>query len=206
MITLTELFPDAASRLLAALEHHRDTHPLLDEELSRQRTLAAAMAEQRQRDEQSLSHWRAAISRRWECEVKAQRAYTSIERQLSAYYGDDAAYAQLIAPAHPASSSTASDLLHDVRRLEASLELLSPRPPFAAEAIARLRAVAEDLGTAIDLTVRCEVERRSVLTDQRIAANLYERAYDRARQLLARHLGDQAPALPQPFLGGADSL
>jgi hypothetical protein len=196
MVSLSTSMSDAASRLVAMLERYRDAHPLLDEELARQRALALAMAEQRTRGEQALSDWRAALSRRWDCEVSAQRAYCEVERQLGAYYGPDSAYAQLIAPSHPASGSTASDLLHEVRRLEASLELLAPRPPFAAKAITRLRGVAADLADAIELTARYEAERRSVLADQRIAANLYERAYDRARQLLARHLGDQALALP----------
>jgi hypothetical protein len=195
-IPLTISMPDAANRLVALLERYRDAYPLLEEELARQRALTVAMAEQRKRGEQALSAWRAALSRRWECEVSAQRAYCEVERQLGAYYGSDSAYAQLIAPAHPASGSTASDLLHEVRRLEASLELLTPRPPFAPQASARLRAVAADLAAAIDLTARYEAERRSVLSDQRIAANLYERAYDRARLLLARHLGDHALALP----------
>jgi hypothetical protein len=188
--------PDAATHLVAMLERYRDACPLLNEELAHQRALAIAMAEQRKRGEQALSDWRAALSRRWECEVSAQRAYCDIQRQLGAYYGSDSAYAQLIAPSHPASGTTASDLLHEVRRLEASLELLAPRPPFAGQAIARLSAVAAELAAAIDQTARCEIERRSILTDQRIAANLYERAYDRARQLLARHLGEHALALP----------
>jgi hypothetical protein len=188
--------PDAANRLVALLERYRDACPLLDEELAHQRALAIAIAEQGERGEQALSDWRAALSHRWECEVSAQRAYCEVERQLGAYYSSDSAYAQLIAPSHPASGTTASDLLHEVRRLAASLELLTPRPPFAAEAIDRLSAVAAALAAAIDQTAHCELERRSVLTDQRIAANLYERAYDRARQLLARHLGDQALALP----------
>ncbi len=196
MAPLTISISDAANQLVATLERYRDTYPILDEELARQRALAVAMAEQHERGEQALNEWRAALSRRWECEVNAQRAYCEVERQFGTYYSSDSAYAQLIAPSHPTSGSTASDLLHQVRRLEASLELIQPRPPFAAEAITKLRAVAADLADAIEQTARCEVERRSVLTDQRIAANLYERAYERARQLLAHHLGEQAPALP----------
>jgi hypothetical protein len=195
-IPLTFSLPDAAARLLAMLERYRDAYPPLEEELAHQQALAVAMAEQQQRGAQALTDWRAALSHRWECEVNAQRTYSQVERQLGSYFGSDAAYSQLIAPGHPSSGSTATDLLHEVRRLEASLELLSPHPPFAVAAIERLRAVATDLAAAIDLTTRYEVERRSVLTDQRIAANLYERAYDRARQMLARHLGDQALMLP----------
>lgn len=189
-------FPDAASRLVALLERHSATFPSLEEELSQQRALAQVLAEHRQRSEQALSAWRAAISQRWDCEVGAQRAYGAVQRQLADYYGADPAYAQLIAPAHPGGASTPADLLHEVRRLVASLELLTPRPPFADEATARLQAATQELARAIDQTARCEAERRSILTEQRIAANLYERAYDRARRHLVRYLGEQALALP----------
>lgn len=196
MIMVAPPAPDAARRLVALLECHREAFPLLDEELTQQRSLAHVLAEHQLRGEQSLSAWRAALSHRWQCEVSAQRAYSAAQRQLCAYYGPDAAYAQLIAPAHPSNASTPSDLLHDLRRLEASLELLSSRPPFAAEALALLRAVGDDLGRAIEETARCEAERRSLLTEQRMAASLYERAYARARRQLVRYLGEQVIALP----------
>lgn len=205
---MTQMFllsspPDAAARLVALLERHRETYPVLEEELAQQQTLTRVLADHRHRGEQALSAWRAALSRRWECEVRAQRAYSSVQRKLEAYYGPDQAYAQLIAPGHPASASTASDLLHDVRRLGASLELLAPRPPFAAEAMARLRVAGDELARAIEQTASCEAERRSVLTEQRIATNLFERAYTRARRHLAGFLGEQAIGLP-PLCPDAD--
>lgn len=196
MLLIASPIPDAATRLVALLERHRETYPALEEELTQQQTLTRVLAEHRRRGEQALSAWRVALSRRWECEVCAQRAYSAVQRQLAEYYGPDQAYAQLIAPGHPACASTASDLLHDIRRLGASLELLAPRPPFAPEAIARLRDAGENLGRAIEQTSRCEAERRSVLTEQRIAVNVYERAYTRARRHLTRFLGEQAVGLP----------
>jgi hypothetical protein len=199
MILMATPVSDAASHLVALLERHRETFPPLDEELAQQRSLRQLLCEHRTRGEQALSAWRAAISRRWECEVNAQRAYTAVQRQLGEYYLCDAAYAQLIAPAHPGSASTPTDLLHEVRRLEASLELLSPPPPFAAAASDRLRAAGVELALAIEQTLRCETERRSVLTEQRIARNLYERAYDRARRQLARFLGEHAVGLPLSY-------
>lgn len=196
MFMVPSPLPDATTQLIALLERHRERYPELADELAHQQTLSRVLTEHRQRGAEALGAWRAALSRRWECEVRAQRAYSAVQRQLAAYYGPDRAYAQLIAPGHPESASTASDLLHDVRRLCASLELLAPRPPFAAEAIAQLQAAGDDLERAVDQTSRCEAERRSVLTEQRIAVNLYERAYARARRHLAGFLGEQAVGLP----------
>lgn len=196
--------PDAATMLIALLERHRATHPILEEELERHRSLCGVLAEHQERGEHALCAWRAAISRRWACEVSAQRAYSAVQRQLAAYYGPDRAYAQLIAPGHPESASTASDLLHDVRRLRASLELLAPHPPFADEAIARLRESGDELADALEETARCEAARRSVLTEQRIVVNLYERAYERARRHLATFLGEQAIGLPPLSLDGGE--
>lgn len=196
MIRIPTPPPDAAHRLVALLERHCAAFPVLEEDLAQQRSLAQVLAEHRLRDEQLLGAWRAAISRRWQCEVSAQRAYSAVQRQLSAYYGADAAYAQLLAPAHPSNASTPSDLLHEVRRLEASLELLTAHPPFAAEAMRLLRAAGDDLARAIDETSRYEVERRSLQIEQRMAANLYERAYGRARRQLAHYIGEQNLSLP----------
>ena len=196
LLVLSTPTPDAVGRLVALLERHRHTSPQLEEELARQQTLTHTLAEHRLRGDRALSAWRTALSRRWECEVSAQRAYRSVQRQLGDYYGPDTVYAQLIAPAHPSGSGTASDLLHELRRLAASLELLAPCPPFAAEALARLHVTGDELAVAIEQSQRCENERRSVSIEQRMAVNLYGRAYERARRLLAGYIGEQALGLP----------
>lgn len=198
---------DAATRLMTLMERLRDALPFVDDELACHRALSLALNEQRERGEHALSAWREALSRRWECEVLGQRIYSAVQRQLSGYYGDDTAYSQLIAPAHAGSANTASDLLQDMRRLEGALELVSPRPPFAQESLLRLRSAGDALAEAITWTDRCETERRCVLTERRLATNLYQRAYDRTRRLLTYHVGEQAASLPSHLdLEGADAL
>jgi hypothetical protein len=179
---------DATFRLIALLERHSDKLPLLDEELERHRSIAHAMAGQTRRAEIALSAWRVALARRWDCEIAAQRAYSVALRQLSLYYGGDPAYTLLIAPPCPGAAITPAELLRDVRRLDASLELLAPRPPFADEVGRRLRASADELAAAIDQTERCEAERRSLLAEQRLASQMLQRAYERTHSLLTRHL------------------
>lgn len=185
---------DEAHQMIDLLERHRGAYPFLEEDLARHQALLAALADQSRRSEHALDLWRAALARRWSCEVAAQRAYDTVQRQLSAFYGDDPAYSQLIAPAQPSTLCTPAALLHEVRRLDAALELMSPRPLFADEGRERLQAAADDLAAAINQTDRCEAERRSMLAQQRVASSLLERAYERTRRRLAPYVRDDDKA------------
>lgn len=194
MLSLPPSSPTVSARqLLELLERHRGRSPSLDKELRHCQALHEAMAEQSQRAESALAAWQAALARRWSCEVAAQRAYKTIQGQLEAYGGGSSPVAPLLTPAQPGAASTPRALLEEVRRLEAALELITPPPPFAAAAIARLRAVGDDLAAAIAQTDSCEAERRSVVSEQRVVASLLERSHQRARQLLADHAAELAP-------------
>jgi hypothetical protein len=171
------------------LELRRSELPFADEELARHQTLRKALDEQFTRGEQALSSWRAALSQRWEAEVSGQRAYSSIRRQIASYFGSDATYLQLVAPSQPTTALTAGNLLADMRRLEASLALLRPRPPFAEEGLDRMRAAGDRLSAAIEWSEHCESERRRALIEQRMANNLYERVCQKTRRLMASHTG-----------------
>jgi hypothetical protein len=191
--------PEAVGRLVALLERYRHTSPLLAEELTRQQTLTHTLAEHRIHGERTLSAWRTALSRRWACEVDAQRALRKVQRQLTDLLGADDAHAALFGSAPGDAQSTPTNLLAELRRLEAAIDLLTPRPPFAESARTRLRLASDELASAIEESQRCENERRSVLSEQRVAMSLYERAYERARRLLSSEIGDQALALPPVF-------
>lgn len=188
------LFPpppltDATNRLLVLLEQHQ-TCPDLAAELQQQRGLARLLDEHRQRGEEILAAWRTAVSHRWECEVAAQRAFMLAQRQLKTHYEADPARAQLLVPAQRTGSSTPGDLLVEVRRLAASLELLSPPPPFARAAIADLLATSNELELALGETTRLEAQRRALLAEQRIAINFYTQAYNRARGVVTSCIGE----------------
>lgn len=180
---------ESAYNLIRLLERHRTTLPFADEELAYYADLRSSLNAQRQHSEDTLSAWQAALSLRWECEVTGQRVSIHVQRKIVALYGDDAASLRVIAPGRAASAMTPSDLLNDLRRLEASIALLMPRPPFADESLGQLAQAASRLATAIDETTRCEAARRTALLDQRLAVGLYERACGRTRQLLAEVLG-----------------
>jgi hypothetical protein len=179
---------DAIAHLTRMLELRRTEIPFADEELAHHRALRSALDEQIARGEQALADWRAALSQRWEAEVNGQRAYSAVLRQIADYFGNDTIYLQLVAPSYPATALTASNLLADMRRIEASLALLRPRPPFAEESLARMRAAGDSLAAAIAWSERCEEERRRVLIEQRMANNLYERVCQKTRRLLADHI------------------
>jgi hypothetical protein len=183
--------PEGAHNLIKLLERHRTTLPFADEEIAYYTDLRNSLDAQRQHSEETLSAWRSSLSRRWECEVTGQRVLIHVQRKIVALYGDDAVSMRVIAPGRLASAMTPSDLLNDLRRLEASIALLMPRPPFADETLAQLADAATRLSTAIDDTARCEAERRTALLDQRLALSLYERACGRTRQLLAEVLGPE---------------
>lgn len=183
--------PEGASQLIALLELHRHTLPFADAELARHRALHQTIGAHQERGAIALNAWREALSRRWECEVSSQRVYSATMRQLHAYYGADTSYAQLVAPGHPNSPVTPSDLLADMRRLEASIALLSPQPPFAEACLSQLHTAATDLAAAIEWTDRCETERRNIQLEQRLAVSLYQRACDKTRRLISTHVPEQ---------------
>jgi hypothetical protein len=171
------------------LELRRTELPFADEELARHRALRSALDDQISRGEQTLSAWRTALSQRWDAEVSGQRTYSSVLRQIAGYFGSDATYLQLVAPAQPSVALTASNLLTDMRRLQASLALLRPRPSFAEESLSRMRDAGDRLAAAIEWSEHCEAERRRVLIEQRMANNLYERVCQKTRRLVASHSG-----------------
>lgn len=181
---------DPTRQMIATLERHRDAYPFLDEDLARHRALSAALVAQALQSEYALSQWRTALARRWDCEVAAQRVYHKIQQQLDATYGADPAYSQLLAPAQPAAGNTPRALLHEVRRLEAALGLLAPRPLFADTGRTQLRTVAENLAAAIAQTDQCEAERRNRLVEQRLTANMLERVSERTRRTLTHYMLD----------------
>jgi hypothetical protein len=174
---LATTLQDATFRLINLLERYSEQIPLLDEELDRHHRIAHAMVEQ------------------------TQRAYNGMLRQLGLYYGGDPAYIMLIALPNSDAVITPTELLRNMRRLEASLELLTPRPPFADEVGERLHRSADELALAIEQTDRCETERRSILAEQRLASQLLQRAYERTHSLLTRHLtAADLALLPLPTL------
>lgn len=193
MMQLGPLFHDIfedSRRLIALLERHHVCHPSVAVELASHRDLYHQLEEQRRNSEQALAEWRSALARRWECEVAGQRLYLAIQRQLRDFFGPDAPYLQLIIPPQNNGACTATDLLIDLRRIEASLVMLRPQPSFTAEWLEQLAGACADLDAAIAWTARCETQRRNALLSQRLTYNAYHRARARTQRLLTDSLGE----------------
>jgi len=92
----------------------------------------------------------------------------------------------------PDHARTPGGLLQEVLRLAATLEVLAPSLPCAAELRADLRAAADDLAAAIEQTEHCEIERRRLHTAERMAAQMALRASERSRRLLSQYVGEEA--------------
>lgn len=182
---------EATRGLVVLLERHSAAFPQLGEELERHRRLSDALAEQRARSAQALTAWRSALARRWRCEIAAQRIFTEARRKLRRYYRDSPAHARVLDLAHSDHAYTPGALLQEMLRLAATLEVVAPLPPFAAELRAELRAAADDLAAAIEQTADWEVELRRRHTAERMAMQMALQASERSRRLLSQYVGDE---------------
>jgi hypothetical protein len=182
---------DDSHHLLTMLEQHHVTHPAMSEALSRHRALHDTLTEQWQIGEHALEEWRTALAQRWECEIGVQRLCANIQRQLYDYFGADAHFFEIIAPATEGQPRTANDLLADLRRLKASLALIQPQPPFASEWLPRLATASAELSAALAQTVQCETQRRRALVGRRLIGNAYQRAREQTYRLLGEYLGEE---------------
>jgi hypothetical protein len=195
LLSLNTTSPEAIAQIITILERRRAELPFADEELARHRALRSALADQTARGEQTLADWREALSRRWEAEVNGQRVYSAVQRKLAGYFRNDTNYLQLVASSQPSVALTPSNLLADMRRLQASLALLRPQPTFVDESLASMRAAGDALAAAIEWSEHCEAERRRVLIEQRMATNLYERVCQKTRRLVAAYGIAEKPTL-----------
>lgn len=186
------LIPEANARLVSLLERHRSEFPQLGEELDRHRMLSTALAEQHRRSAEALQAWRAAIAHRWRCEVAAQRVLMEVHRRLCTYYNNDPDSCHIFAPDTANRACTPKDLLLDLRRLAAALEMLGLSASIPPSLRDRLQTAIVDLAAAIDQTERYEYERRQILAAKRMTSQMVAQAYARSLRLLSQCIGDGA--------------
>ncbi len=179
---------DPLNQIITLLDQLRHRLPFAEEEIVHHTQLQAILAEQQEQSAAALAAWRAALAVRWECEVRAQRLYAHVRRQVIEVVGTDAPYLQLFEPDSAAGALTVTDLLNSLRRLAAVLSLMHPQPPFAEQAVADLTAMAAELQAAIWHTEQCEAERRRVQAEQRLLLALCHHSYRRTRHRIAEHL------------------
>ncbi len=178
-----------SNRMVALLERYRTDLPFVDKELTLHQSLRHELETHQRAGERSLAEWRQALARRWECEIAGQRFYMHMHRQLCDYFGADSPYLKIMLPDNTRSARTAVELLNDLRRLQASLEILQPQPPFVCLELPALTQVCTDLEEALNWTQRCEAQRRTAMLEQRLAHNVYYHARAQTQRLLNEYIG-----------------
>jgi len=183
---------DDSQQFIALLESQAPQHPFVGEELARHRVLYSELQHRQDFNEHTLREWRAALTRRWECEIAGQRLFTQIQRQLREHFGTDSLQVEAVAPVLDSNAVTAADLLMALRRMHAGLTLLQPSPPFVAERLSQLKPVLTALAEALEQTRLCEAARRQAVLNQQLARGAYERARNQTRHLFIEQLGEEA--------------
>ncbi|HNP73128.1 MAG TPA: hypothetical protein PLO33_14675 [Kouleothrix sp.] len=176
-------------RLIATLEQLRGDLPFADELLAahipRQHELEQTYA----RSEQAVAAWRAALARRWECEVAGRRLYKrTLRRLIEQHGGEHAPAVQLLSRGGAEADSTPSELLADLRRLLAAASVAGERQDEIAHSCTALEA-------AIGNAARCETERRNAVIDHRLASEAYRRTRAETQQRLGAYYGERMPEL-----------
>ena len=76
-----------SARLIAILERHHKDVPEIEGLLTAHRTTHHQMTTSYHASEDAIAAWRAALARRWTCEIAARRLYKQTLRQIVQHYG-----------------------------------------------------------------------------------------------------------------------
>ncbi len=178
-----------SQRLIAALERRRDELPFADDVLAIHRPTHENLARSSVRSDDAVEVWRAALARRWECEVVGRRLYKQGVRQLAEHYGREAPEVQLLSRGGAEADSSPAELLRDLRRLQAALELARASLPGAADRLGEVGRECAALEAAIADAATREEQRRTAALDRRMAQEAYRRARATTRRALLDHYG-----------------
>jgi hypothetical protein len=176
---------EESEQLIADLQQHPTASAQVQDMLKHHMALREELKHRQEQSEQSLAAWRAALQRRWHCEIAGQRVYTRIVQQLRNFFGPDSPQLQVIGP-HPAEFvGSAADLLNDMWRLHATLLILQPDLPCEAETIAQFELACQNLDAALSDTAYYEEQRRRTSVEFHMAQNACKCAMDEMTSLLA---------------------
>src|SRR6266516_3848480 len=174
-----------SQRLIAALERRRSELPFADDVLAIHRPTHQNLERSSSSSDDAVEAWRAALARRWECEVAGRRLYKQIFRQLAEHLGrDDAPEIQLLSRGEAEVNSSPAELLHDLHRLQAALELVGASLPFA-----EVERTCAGLEAAIAEANSSEEQRRASALERRMAQEAYRRARATTQRALIEHYG-----------------
>jgi hypothetical protein len=173
---------------MTAIERLRGELPFADDILALHRPAHHELEICAARSEQAVAAWRGALARRWDSEVAGLRLYKRIVRQLAEHYGgEDAPEVQMLSRGGTEADSSPSELLADLRRLQAAL---SVGLGFANERLPEVEQACVALESAILEANQSETQRRVAVLDHRMAREAYRRVCNETRRLLVQHYGE----------------
>lgn len=182
-----------SQRLIDALEQHAAQLPFATEHLAIYRPAHATLEECQRRSDAAVEAWRAALARRWDCEVAGRRLFKQIYGQYVAFYGSEACpEVQRVASTHAEGDGSPAELLADMRRLHADLALHHDDAFLARRA--ELDRSCDMLEFAIRDAIACEAARRSSVIDRRMAQEALRRVRTTTQHALQSLGGDAVGA------------
>jgi hypothetical protein len=166
-----------SQHLIAMLERRRSELPFVENILAIHRPTHIDLERSSIKSDDAVEIWRVALAQRWECEINGRRLYKQTVRQLAEQYGGaDAPEVQLLSRGGAEANSSPAELLHDLRRLQAALEMGLASLPFAARRLAEVDQACSALDAAIAAAQASEAQRRTAALDRRMAQEAYRRA------------------------------
>jgi hypothetical protein len=182
-----------SQRLLMELERRLSDLPFAEAILELHRPAHHKLEASHVESQQSVAAWRAALARRWDCEVAGRRLYKRILRQFVEFYGPAAPEVQLLSRGEAEAQSSPAELLTDLRRLQAALAMGAETLPFAVQRAPEVDRACVALEGAISEALLWETRRRDAALDSRMAQEAYRRVRNATRHALREHYGEHAP-------------
>jgi len=189
-------------RLIAVLERRRDELPFADDILAAHLPAHDALERSSICSDDAVEAWRSALARRWDCEVAGRRLYKQVLRQIVEHYGSASApEVQLLSRGEAEANSSPAELLHDLRRLQAALEMGQATLPFAPRRHDDVKRICGLLEAAIGAAQASEARRRHAALERRLAQEAYRRARaETQRALIEFYNGMVAGELAEVFV------
>lgn len=189
-----------SQKLLVLLEQHAPEVPYLDGRIAHHCDIQAELERCSAESRDAVEAWRAALARRWDCEVAGRRLYKQNLRQMTEFFGEGAPQVTLLSRGGAEANSTPNELYEDLLRLQAGLQLQRAVFPGAHERSQAVGVCATELNHAIEIARRAELRRRSAVLDGRMACETFRRAWEQTFTHLADHYGDPLPEVFERLL------
>lgn len=183
---------EESRRLIALLEQRRHELPFADHFLAVHTPTHRNLQRSEEVSTRALLAWRAALARRWNCEIAARKLHKQVYRQYVEHFGGAGApEVQLLSHGTGTPISSPAEILRDLQRLRTAIELHRHHLPFAGEYLPALSSMCQALKQAIDEAERCEAARRNAVLDRRMVYEVYRRARSETYRALLDHYGER---------------